>query len=99
MHRERVLEVLLPPPPFGTMVPLRFGVNSSGPRSPTSSTGWPSAVPPMAWSSSFAVLRKADVIVQEGVPEAIPVEMCHLGWQESLTLLNQLVEPEIPDNP
>jgi uncharacterized protein YndB with AHSA1/START domain len=36
-------------------------------------------------------------IVQEGVPEAIPVEMCYLGWQESLTQLAHLVEPEIPD--
>ncbi len=36
-------------------------------------------------------------IVQEGVPAAIPVEMCYLGWQESLTLLTQLVEAEIPD--
>ena len=36
-------------------------------------------------------------IVQEGVPEVIPAEMCYLGWQESLTLLAQLVEPEIPD--
>jgi uncharacterized protein YndB with AHSA1/START domain len=36
-------------------------------------------------------------IVQEGVPEIIPTEMCYLGWQESLTLLAQLVEPEIPD--
>ena len=35
-------------------------------------------------------------IVQEGIPEAIPTEMCHLGWQESLTLLAQLVEAEIP---
>ena len=35
-------------------------------------------------------------IVQEGVPEAIPVEMCYLGWQESLKLLGQLVEAEIP---
>lgn len=35
-------------------------------------------------------------IVQEGVPEVIPVEACYLGWQESLTLLAQLVEPEIP---
>jgi uncharacterized protein YndB with AHSA1/START domain len=34
--------------------------------------------------------------VQEGIPEAIPVEMCYLGWQETLTLLAQLVEPEIP---
>ena len=36
-------------------------------------------------------------IVQEGVPEMIPVEGCYVGWQESLTLLAQLVEPEIPD--
>ena len=35
-------------------------------------------------------------IVQEGVPEAIPVEMCYLGWQESLAQLAKLVEPEIP---
>jgi uncharacterized protein YndB with AHSA1/START domain len=35
-------------------------------------------------------------IVQEGIPEAIPAEACYLGWQESLTLLAQLVEPEIP---
>jgi len=36
-------------------------------------------------------------IVQEGIPEAIPAEACYLGWQESLTLLAQLVEPKIPD--
>jgi len=36
-------------------------------------------------------------IVQEGVPEVIPVEMCYLGWQESLEQLAKLVEPEIPD--
>jgi uncharacterized protein YndB with AHSA1/START domain len=35
-------------------------------------------------------------IVQEGIPEAIPVEMCYLGWQESLVQLAKLVEPEIP---
>jgi uncharacterized protein YndB with AHSA1/START domain len=35
-------------------------------------------------------------IVQEGIPEMIPVEACYLGWQESLTLLAQLVEAEIP---
>jgi uncharacterized protein YndB with AHSA1/START domain len=35
-------------------------------------------------------------IVQEGLPEAIPVEMCYLGWQESLAQLAKLVEPEIP---
>lgn len=36
-------------------------------------------------------------IVQEGLPSAIPVEFCYLGWQESLSLLAHLVEPEIPD--
>ena len=34
-------------------------------------------------------------IVQEGIPEVIPVEMCYLGWQESLAQLATLVEPEI----
>ncbi len=36
-------------------------------------------------------------IVQEGVPEVIPAEICYLGWQESLLLLTRLVEAEIPD--
>jgi uncharacterized protein YndB with AHSA1/START domain len=36
-------------------------------------------------------------IVQEGIPEIIPVEMCYLGWQESLAQLATLVEPEIAD--
>ena len=35
-------------------------------------------------------------IVQEGIPEVIPVEMCYLGWQESLNQLANLVEPDIP---
>ena len=35
-------------------------------------------------------------VVQEGLPEMIPVEMCYLGWQESLAQLATLVEPEIP---
>jgi uncharacterized protein YndB with AHSA1/START domain len=35
-------------------------------------------------------------IVQAGIPDVIPVEMCYLGWQESLALLANLVEPEIP---
>lgn len=34
-------------------------------------------------------------IIQEGIPEVIPVEMCYLGWQESLAQLAMLVEPEI----
>jgi uncharacterized protein YndB with AHSA1/START domain len=36
-------------------------------------------------------------VVQEGLPEVIPVEMCYLGWQESLLQLAHLVEPEIPE--
>ena len=35
-------------------------------------------------------------VEQKGIPEAIPVEMCYLGWQESLAQLATLVEPEIP---
>lgn len=35
-------------------------------------------------------------VVQEGIPEVIPAEACYLGWQESLTLLAQLIEAEIP---
>lgn len=35
-------------------------------------------------------------IVQEGIPDVIPPEMCYLGWQESLIQLAMLVEPEIP---
>jgi uncharacterized protein YndB with AHSA1/START domain len=35
-------------------------------------------------------------VVQEGIPDAIPLEMCYLGWQDSLTQLAQLVETEIP---
>lgn len=38
-------------------------------------------------------------IVQEGIPAMIPVEFCYLGWQESLGLLANVVEPQIPDNP
>lgn len=34
-------------------------------------------------------------VVQTGIPEAIPVEMCYLGWQESLAALARLVEPDI----
>ncbi len=36
-------------------------------------------------------------VSQEGIPEAIPSEMCYLGWQESLDKLKKLVEPNIPD--
>ncbi len=48
-------------------------------------------------------LRKVSVgteidIVQEGIPAAIPVDACYLGWEDSLTLLAKLVEPEIPED-
>jgi uncharacterized protein YndB with AHSA1/START domain len=36
-------------------------------------------------------------IVHEGIPSVIPVEMCYLGWQESMEQLARLVEPDIPD--
>ena len=36
-------------------------------------------------------------IVQEGLPAAIPIEACYLGWQQSLSHLAMLVEPEIND--
>lgn len=36
-------------------------------------------------------------ITQEGIPSVIPTELCYLGWQESLSLLANLVEPDIPD--
>ena len=52
--------------------------------------------------TTTVTLKKVSVgtelnIVQEGVPAVIPAEACYLGWQESLTLLKQLVEAEIPD--
>jgi uncharacterized protein YndB with AHSA1/START domain len=37
-------------------------------------------------------------VLQEGIPSAIPVEFCYLGWQDSLDKLKKLVEPKIPDN-
>ena len=36
-------------------------------------------------------------VVQEGVPDVIPLEQCYLGWQESLILLGKLVEAEVSD--
>lgn len=36
-------------------------------------------------------------VVQEGIPDVIPTEVCYLGWQESLTLLARLVEADVPD--
>jgi uncharacterized protein YndB with AHSA1/START domain len=58
--------------------------------------------PPMAGEMQTTItLKKVSCgtslnIVQEGIPSAIPTEMCYLGWQESLTNLAKLVEPEIP---
>jgi uncharacterized protein YndB with AHSA1/START domain len=47
--------------------------------------------------SLIPVLCGAELsITQSGIPEAIPLEMCYLGWQESLAQLATLVEPEIP---
>jgi len=37
-------------------------------------------------------------VLQEGIPDVIPAEMCYMGWQDSLDKLLKLVEPEIPDN-
>jgi uncharacterized protein YndB with AHSA1/START domain len=53
----------------------------------------------MQVTSSFrsVVCGTEMTIIQEGIPSAIPVELCYLGWQESLSLLAHLVEPEIPD--
>ena len=36
--------------------------------------------------------------MQEGIPEVIPVELCYLGWQDSLALLARLVEAEIRES-
>lgn len=37
------------------------------------------------------------IATQEGIPSVIPLEMCYLGWQESMDKLKRLVEPNIPD--
>jgi uncharacterized protein YndB with AHSA1/START domain len=49
------------------------------------------------WLTKVSVGTELKVI-QEGIPAAIPVEMCYLGWQESLDKLKKLVEPQIPDS-
>lgn len=36
-------------------------------------------------------------VLQENIPDVIPIEMCYLGWQDTLDKLKRLVEPEIPD--
>lgn len=48
-------------------------------------------------SLAAVACRTELTITQEGIPPAIPLEFCYLGWQESLALLAHLVEPEIPD--
>ena len=48
------------------------------------------------WFNKVSVGTELKVI-QENIPSVIPVEMCYLGWQESLEKLTRLVEPEIPD--
>src|SRR5262249_32550906 len=45
-----------------------------------------------------SLTKKVHNIVQEGLPDAIPVEACYLGWQDSLRNLASLVEPDIHDN-
>ena len=48
------------------------------------------------WTFKKVLVGTEVNILQENIPAAIPPEACYLGWQESLTLLAQLVEPEIP---
>ena len=50
------------------------------------------------WTFKSAPMGVTEVnVVQEGIPAAIPEQMCYLGWQESLEQLIKLVEPNIPD--
>ena len=56
----------------------------------------PGEMPTTIWLSKTSVGTELKVL-QEGIPAAIPTEMCYLGWQESLEKLIKLVEPEIQD--
>ena len=56
----------------------------------------PGEITTTIWFTRVSVGTELKVL-QEGIPEAIPAEMCYLGWQESLDKLIRLVEPEIPD--
>jgi hypothetical protein len=56
----------------------------------------PGEMPTSVWLKKVAGGTEMK-IVQEGIPPMIPVEMCYLGWQDSLDKLTRLVEPEIPD--
>ena len=57
----------------------------------------PGAIVTSIWIQKTSVGTELKVM-QEGIPDMIPTEMCYLGWQESLEKLAKLVEPEIQDN-
>ena len=56
----------------------------------------PGQMPTSVWLTKTSVGTEIKIL-QEGIPSAIPVEMCYLGWQDSLEKLTKLVEPVIPD--
>jgi uncharacterized protein YndB with AHSA1/START domain len=56
----------------------------------------PGEIVTSVWLSKVSTGTELKVL-QEGIPVVIPVEMCYLGWQDSLEKLAKLVEPEIPD--
>jgi len=58
--------------------------------------GMPGEMTTSVWLSKTMVGTDLKV-VQEGIPPQIPVEMCYLGWQDSIEKLMKMVEPEIPD--
>ena len=58
--------------------------------------GLPGKMTTSVWLSKVSCGTEFKVL-QEGIPDVVPVEMCYLGWQESLEKLAKLVEPEIPD--
>jgi ABC-type arginine transport system permease subunit len=49
------------------------------------------------WESLLTAQIQGYQMIQEGIPSVIPVELCYLGWQESLKMLARVVEPDIPD--
>ena len=59
--------------------------------------GLPGEIVTSVWLNKVSGWTELKVL-QEGIPPVIPVEMCYLGWQESLDKLKKLVEPEISDN-
>jgi uncharacterized protein YndB with AHSA1/START domain len=56
----------------------------------------PGEITTSVWLKKVSVGTELNIL-QEGIPAAIPTEMCYLGWQECLEKLAKLVEPEIPD--